>query len=101
MITTRKVEIENKIPCVTGLVTTAAPNTKPKEMEIKILLLIRLPRTLSIQKKQRFKNKIRDTIGFNTTLELNRLTKIKFNVRVNEATKSIAMKQCRWILHLM
>lgn len=36
MITTRKVEIENKIPCVTGLVTTAAPNTKPKEMEIKI-----------------------------------------------------------------
>ena len=43
-------------------------------------------------KTRKIENKIRDTTGFIATSEFNRLTKIRFDVRMKEATKSLASK---------
>ena len=63
-------EVESKIPDITNLVTKVTLNTKATEIE----------------------NKILDTIGFIGGSEVNRLTKIIFDARMKEATKSLASK---------
>ena len=65
---TKTTEIENKI--FTNLTTKAALNTKATEAE----------------------NKIPDAIGFITAPEFNRLTKINFDARMIQETKSLANK---------
>ena len=59
----------NEIPDITNLATKAALNTKATEI----------------------KNKIRDTAGFITTLEFNKLTKLSFHARMKQA-RSLANK---------
>ena len=58
------------MPSVTGLVTTASLNTKPKEIE----------------------NKIPETRGFITTPEFKRLTKINFKAETKQEMKGLIGK---------
>ena len=58
------------MPSVTGLVTTASLNTKPKEIE----------------------NKIPETRGFITTPEFKRLTKINFKAETKQEIKGLIGK---------
>ena len=58
------------MPSVTGLVTTASLNTKPKEIE----------------------NKIPETRGFITTPEFKRLTKINFKAEAKQEIKGLIGK---------
>ena len=64
----KRFEIE--IPNVSGFVTTTTLNTKDTQIE----------------------NKIPDTTGSFTSPEFNRLTKISFDVRIKETTKSLVSK---------
>ena len=65
--------IENEIPSVTALVTTAALNIKATYIE-KIHYITDLTTKASLNTKATdFLNKISDTTGFITTLKFNRL----------------------------
>ena len=57
-----------KIPNIASLAAEAALNTKAAEIE----------------------NKIRDSTGFITTPQFNRLVKIRFDARMKEAAKNLA-----------
>ena len=75
--------MENKIPGITGLVTTAALDANLQKLKTKYqILLIQLPKLL---KAAQIDNKIPDNSHFINTQGFNRLTKINFDVRLKEA----------------
>ena len=90
---TKIAEIKNKIPSVTGLVTTVVLNTKAIQNENKIFDFTnltakqnKLPDITNTDNKAtlntkdtEIENKVSDTTGFITTPKFNRLTKISFD----------------------
>ena len=106
-------EIDNKIPSVTGLVTTDALNIKVTEIKNKIAgntdlatkstlgwqeaeVENKIPDVTNLAKKSAFnprapeiENKIHDSTGFITIVKL---TKISFHARMKETTKLLANK---------
>ena len=76
------------------MVTKAALNTKAVDVQSKkITGITNLATKASLNKKvTEIGNKISDTIGFITTPEFNRLTKISFDARIKQEAKSLASK---------
>ena len=89
-------DIENKIPSITGLVTTTALNARDIQIpDITNLAtkadLLKINTALNT-KTAETENKIPDTSHFINTPEFNRLTKISFDARMKEVEKSHASK---------
>ena len=85
---TKITEIESKIPSDNNSVTTAALNVNTTEIEDEIPGITNLDYKTTIIIKAG--NKIPDTTGFITTPEFNRLSKINFDARKKESTRSFA-----------
>ena len=86
-------EIEKTAPNVTGLVSIVALNTKVTEIEKKMLNMTNLATKTALNTKAtEIENKIFDTSYFINTQEFNRLTKICFDARIEEAEKNLLVK---------
>ena len=85
---TKITEIESKIPSDNNSVTTAALNVNTTEIEDEIPGITNLDCKAFIIIKAG--DKIPDTAGFITIPEFNRLSKINFDARKKESTKSFA-----------
>ena len=90
---TKTTENENKIPIITGLVTTAAVNTKVTDVESKIPDITNLANKADINTKAtEIENKRPNTSRFVTTPEFNKLKKVSFDEKMKEAEYSLANK---------
>lgn len=85
---TKITEIESKIPSDNNSVTTAALNVNTTEIEDEIPGITNLDCKAFIIIKAG--DKIPDTAGFITIPEFNRLSKINFDARKKESTRSFA-----------
>ena len=85
---TKITEIESKIPSDNNSVTTAALNVNTTEIEDEIPGITNLDCKAFIILKAG--DKIPDTAGFITIPEFNRLSKINFDARKKESTRSFA-----------
>ena len=85
---TKITEIESKIPRDNNSVTTAALNVNTTEIEDEIPGITNLDCKAFIIIKAG--DKIPDTAGFITIPEFNRLSKINFDARKKESTRSFA-----------
>ena len=102
-------EIENKIPSVTGLVTTAnnlatkeALNTKATDVKSKTPGITNLATKAALNTKTTdIENKTTDATSFIITPELNRLTKISFDAKIKEAAKSLASESQEYVLDIV
>ena len=92
LITTQKMtEIENKISCITGLVGYAVLNTRTTEIENKTPNITNLATKGALSTKAiETKGRIPGATSCITTPEFNRLTKLSFDRRIKEATKTVA-----------
>ena len=86
-------EIENKIPDITNLAFKAPLNKNVTQLESKIpeITYLAIKATLNT-KATNIENKMSSTISFITFLEFSRLKKLSFDAKMKESAKNFAIK---------
>ena len=86
-------EIENKIPDITNLAFKAPLNKNVTQLESKIpeITYLAIKTTLNT-KATNIENKMSSTISFITFLEFSRLKKLSFDAKMKESAKNFAIK---------